>query len=149
MDDDSQNIDGNKDKIGRINGVDNARLEAVGHAETGHEIFRLVPLNREEVRDNSREGHKVKTSTHFLGYLCILADEILGRNHVHNGAKDGKRTPEVCFFRIRLDKKHTKTKAPDGTRQSKYVQGLICGIQFFLNPDRTEEEVKSNNTVYN
>lgn len=149
MDDDSQNIDGNKDKIGRINGVDNARFEAVGHAKTGHEIFRLVPLNREEIWDNSREGHKVKNATQFLGNLRILADEILGRNHVHNGAKDGKRAPEVGFFRICLDKKHTKTKAPDGTRQSKYVQGLICGIQFFLNPDRTEKEVKSNNTVYN
>ena len=118
MYDDPDNVDGDKNKIGSIYGVDNSGLETIGHSECGHKIFCLVTLDRKKIRNNTCECDEIKEVLHPFGNLRKQADQKLYGNHIQYRPEDCERTPEISLFHICLNKEHTKTKAPNRTCKS-------------------------------
>ena len=104
MDNDSYNIDRYNDEICRIDNVNSSGLETIGHSKGGHKIFRLIPLDRKNIRNDTGESNGIEEFSGFLGNLGKQADEILGSNHIHNCSKDCNGTPDISFFCISLNK---------------------------------------------
>ena len=71
MDNDSYNIDRYNDEICRIDNVNSSRLETIGHSKGGHKIFRLIPLDRKNIRNDTGEAMELKN---FLVFSEIWAN---------------------------------------------------------------------------